>query len=122
MKVHTTGAINLDCGLAEIPVHDKISTRKGFVNSNLRCNLELADCLRGLSARIGEFMTERVTPSVDPSLDLFQEIDRLRREMNAVILAHYYQEPEIQDIADHIGDSLALAQLAAETDCGGLCG
>ena len=60
-------------------------------------------------------MTDRPAPLVDPSLDLFAEIDRLRREMNAVILAHYYQEPDIQDIADHVGDSLALAQRAAET-------
>ena len=44
---------------------------------------------------------------VDPSLDLFAEIDRLKRELNAILLAHYYQEPDIQDIADVIGDSLA---------------
>ncbi len=48
--------------------------------------------------------------------DLFAEIARLKREMNAIILAHYYQEPDIQDIADVIGDSLALAQAAAKTD------
>jgi quinolinate synthase len=48
--------------------------------------------------------------------DLFAEIARLKREMNAVILAHFYQEPDIQDIADTIGDSLALAQAAAKTD------
>jgi len=52
---------------------------------------------------------------VDPSLDLFAEIGRLKREMNAVILAHFYQEPDIQDIADVIGDSLALAQAAERT-------
>lgn len=47
---------------------------------------------------------------------LLQEINRLRKEKNAVIMAHYYQEKDIQDIADHIGDSLALAQLAAKTE------
>ena len=47
--------------------------------------------------------------------DLFAEIARLKRDLNAVILAHYYQEPDIQDIADVIGDSLALSQAAAKT-------
>lgn len=47
---------------------------------------------------------------------LRSEILRLKREKNAVIMAHYYQIPEIQEIADHIGDSLALARIAADTD------
>src|SRR5436305_14671755 len=52
---------------------------------------------------------------VDPTVDLFAEIERLKEEKNAIILAHLYQEPDIQDIADYIGDSLGLAQQAAKT-------
>lgn len=53
---------------------------------------------------------------VDPSINIFAEISRLKAEKNAVILAHYYQDPDIQDIADYIGDSLGLAQAAQKTD------
>ena len=54
--------------------------------------------------------------NLDPFLDLEQEINRVRRDRNAVILAHYYQDPEIQDIADFVGDSLDLSRKAAQTD------
>src|SRR4028119_1354895 len=49
-------------------------------------------------------------------LDLRAEIDRLRKERNAVILGHYYQAPDIQDISDFVGDSLDLSRKAASTD------
>lgn len=53
---------------------------------------------------------------VDKAIDIKAAIDSLRKEKNAVILAHYYQTGDIQDIADYVGDSLALAQWAAKTD------
>ncbi|MCL1944092.1 MAG: quinolinate synthase NadA [Candidatus Azobacteroides sp.] len=57
-----------------------------------------------------------VKEPIDKAIDLEEEINRMRKEKNAVIMAHYYQTGDIQDIADFVGDSLALAQQAAKTD------
>lgn len=59
---------------------------------------------------------EKKVRAIDPTLDLEVEIKRLAKKRNAIILAHYYQEAEIQDIADFVGDSLDLARNAASTD------
>ena len=53
---------------------------------------------------------------IDPDIDIKKEIEKLKKEKKAVIMAHYYQTGDIQDIADYVGDSLALAQWAAKTE------
>ena len=52
---------------------------------------------------------------IDPGLDLFAAIERLKKARNAQIFAHYYQDPDIQDVSDVLGDSLALARAAQKT-------
>ena len=53
---------------------------------------------------------------IDPTLDLFQEIKKIKNKKNTIILAHYYQDSDIQDVADYIGDSLGLAREAEKTN------
>ncbi|MBA2692767.1 MAG: quinolinate synthase NadA [Rubrobacter sp.] len=65
---------------------------------------------------VGGCYEEVFVEILDVRVDYFREVERLKEEMNAVVLAHYYQEPEIQDVADFIGDSLGLAREAQSTD------
>ncbi len=67
------------------------------------------------SADLDFATTGFVHEKVDPKMDLFEEIRRLKVKKNAVILAHFYQDSDIQDVADYIGDSLGLAQQAEKT-------
>ena len=69
-------------------------------------------------AQIDQMLVEKgyVEESIDPQIKLVEEINRLKKEKNAVILSHFYVEGELQDIADYVGDSLGLAQAAANTE------
>src|SRR5580658_8718694 len=75
----------------------------------------MADIHKGVVEKAGVAEKGFVDIPVSPELDLFAEIERLKREKNAILLAHYYQDADIQDIADYIGDSLGLAQQAEKT-------
>ena len=61
-------------------------------------------------------LSQQRSNSTDLPHDLFAAIQALKQELNAIILAHYYQDPDIQDVADYLGDSLGLSQQAAQTD------
>jgi quinolinate synthase len=68
--------------------------------------------------QIDQMLEEKgyIEEKIDPKIKLIEEINRLKKEKNAVILSHFYVEGELQDIADYVGDSLGLAQAAANTD------
>lgn len=76
----------------------------------------MSDTLVHISLREGTENEARKPETARPLDPLSKEILRLKKELNAVLLAHNYQIPEIQDLADYVGDSLGLARIAAETD------
>ena len=70
--------------------------------------------------QIDQMLDEKgfIDEPIDPKLKLVEEINRLKKEKNAVILSHFYVDGDLQDIADYVGDSLGLAQAAASTSAG----
>ena len=79
-------------------------------------DLVTISCSKRLGRSYKEASVEVLGTLRGSRIDYFVEIKRLKGELNAVILAHYYQEPEIQDLADFIGDSLGLARQVQGTD------
>ena len=80
-----------------------------FIEFNRRATTLMESIILTSSSAITE-------TDLDPGFDPWNEIAQLRRDKNAVILAHYYQDSEIQDLADYVGDSLDLSRVAAATE------
>ncbi len=97
-----------------IPISTPVIVIVDYINNILLKNTTVIMNIFDASKKINDFGFLDV--DIDVSLDLFHEIEKLKKEKNAVVLAHYYQEADIQDVADYLGDSLGLAQQAATTD------